>query len=302
MPNVVFLRQKSSWTNTGNLCDILRRIAVAVAPWMSHLQPLVLLDCARQHVGWRVPAAAARHRIWLAYIPASLTWLLQPCDAHLFGVHKSFVEAAYASMQGASPSGDVSDQDWLRMLNRIVRYVLQGRCWAHAFAETGFVGQGAQRREVQAELGPEELPAISAERPSNDQLQTLFPAKCKVPAKQLWRPLDTPVMLDTVPKTGGAGRGRAVSKFPAPLGPEAMSPEMLLDIADAGGVRPWMGRLRPVPKPSGRALEAAGGSRHGSAAPARPRHAGLALALPGARPLPGKAAPKAPSPGSSGGP
>ena len=62
----------------------MRRIADTVRRVGATLVPVLLMDCARQHIHRSVFDAAARQGVRLVLIPAKLTWLLQPCDAHVF--------------------------------------------------------------------------------------------------------------------------------------------------------------------------------------------------------------------------
>ena len=220
--NITFVRQNSSWTNIGNLCGIIRRLAAALRPWRGRLQPILLMDCARQHLHWRVAAQAARSGIWLVYIPASMTWLLQPCDTHVFALLKAFMSAGYSELASASRTGEVTEEDWLRLVGRAVRSILQGRRWGDAFAQNGFGRASEIRSEVRAELGPEEVPAVGNTRPSCEDLQAVFPGRSKAHAqlpRHLWRPFD-----DTAappPKASGiSGRARfGGPPLAAPLAP-----------------------------------------------------------------------------------
>ena len=255
-PNIAFVRQTSSWTNTTNMCDILRRIAVALLPWRGRLQPILLLDCAKQHLHWRVAAQAARSGIWLAYIPASLTWLLQPCDTHVFAVYKAFMTAAYSELAAASPTGEVSEEDWLRLVGRAVRTILQGRRWSNAFVQNGFGRAAEIREEIRAELGPEDVPVVGDGRPSGEDLRVVFPGRCRAHAvlpRHLWRPFER--ALAPPPKASSV-RG---SFWPSPLAvPRAPPP------VDSDAVRGV--QLRPCPAPSQRARAAAAADDPGLAA------------------------------------
>jgi hypothetical protein len=283
-PNVAFIRQKSSWTSVANLCDIIRRLAAAVAPWMADFQPILLLDCARQHVHWRVATAAARHRIWLVFVPALMTWLLQPCDTHVFAAYKAFAQECYGEVLAASPSREVSQEDWLRLLGTIVRVFLPGRVWDKAFVQNGFgtQAQGEVRQEILAELGPGPLPAICADRPSADQFCALFPRGWSVPTKHFWSPFDAPPS-PSAPTGGAAARSRVhvgrsslgpPAPLPAPPGPPP-------DDGEVEGPSVWSGRLRVAPKPSGRAIAA---GAHGVAR-RRPAAAPIPLRAPGVGPI-----------------
>ena len=238
------------------MCDIIRRLAVALRPWRGRLQPILLLDCAKQHLHWRVAAQAARSEIWLAYIPANLTWLLQPCDTHVFAVYKAFMTTQYIELSASSPTGEVSEEDWLRLVGRGVRTILQGRRWSHAFVQNGFGRATEIRDEVRAELGPEAVPAVGDGRPSGEDLRLVFPGRCNAHAvlpRHLWRPFES---VSASPPKAAGGRGRVWGPpLAAPLAPPPGDHD-----AERGV------QLRPCPAPSPRARAAAAAVGPGLAA------------------------------------
>ena len=170
--------------------SIFARIGEALAPFLDRFQPIILLDCAKSHLSWRVVATASRNNLWVAYIPASLTWLLQPCDTHVFAAYKAAIDARYSALRSESAAGEVSDEQWLRVVCETIIAVLRDRDWAHAFAQNGFPTLDAVRREIKAELGPEALPAVTVARPTLDDLRAVYPRRSRVPEAHLWRPVD----------------------------------------------------------------------------------------------------------------
>ena len=87
-PNVSTMRGTSSWMNTTVMCTILRVLGVALFPRGATRQPARLLDCCSSHLHTKIHQVAFRQGIWLCYIPAKLTWLLQPLDVSAFRLYK----------------------------------------------------------------------------------------------------------------------------------------------------------------------------------------------------------------------
>jgi hypothetical protein len=83
-PNIQFIRGKCGWMNATMMVKLLRAIKLALTPVDYEKQIILLLDCARQHLHAKITAAAKACDIWLLYVPAKLTWLVQPCDTHVF--------------------------------------------------------------------------------------------------------------------------------------------------------------------------------------------------------------------------
>ena len=63
---IMVIRQKSSWTKEATMRSIFARIGEALAPFLDRFQPIILLDCAKSHLSWRVVATASRNNLWVA--------------------------------------------------------------------------------------------------------------------------------------------------------------------------------------------------------------------------------------------
>ena len=220
-PNVVLRRAKSSWTNIPTMIWVLQEVGRALAPWAATHQPILLMDCARQHLHHSVARAAARAGIWLAYVPAGLTWLLQPCDTHVFLRYKRHLRLGYARARAEAADGLVSTEAWLRLIADTIRSVLQGHAWRGAFSDNGLDGtQLALSSYVRKELAlVEQLTAPSTE-PDEDLLRAVVPRGAAVALGPLLRPLR-------------AARVLAVQDVPSPASEE-----------DAPQPGVWVGRLR----------------------------------------------------------
>ena len=199
-PNVHLRRAKSSWTNIPTMIWVIQEVARALAPWVATHQPILLLDCARQHLHPSLARAAGRAGIWLAYIPAGLTWLLQPCDTHVFLRYKRHLRLGYARARAEAGDGQVTTERWLLLIADTIRSVLQGCPWRGAFSDNGLDGtQAALSSYVRKELGPLlELPAPSNE-PDEELVRAVLPRGTAVHLAPLLRPVRAaraPVLCD----------------------------------------------------------------------------------------------------------
>ena len=188
--NVLLWREKSSWTNVGVLVRILRRLRLNLAPVAAKYKVILSMDCARQHVPPRVAQVAAQEGFFLMYVPASLTWLLQPLDTHVFRRYKRILAAALQDARTKAVNGDLSTRMWVRCICLAVRAGLQGKAWKQAFADDGI---SKRQAEVSAYIrhilgGPVEH--VSAERPSVEQLSVVFPRGMHIHEPSLFRAFD----------------------------------------------------------------------------------------------------------------
>jgi hypothetical protein len=237
--NVRLVRGKSSWTNVLVMCKLLHAVGVALHPWMDTRQPILLMDMARQHLDVKVARAAHAAGIWIMFVPAGLTWLMQPCDTHVFRAQKHDLRRRYLEARLASADGNVVAAEWLRMVSATIVRVLQGRPWRRAFAEDGYgaLQTGVSKYILDTASPALPLPAPAGE-PSAAELAVIFPKRCKVWREAYLRPV------------------RAVQASSALPGPAAL-PALAAAEAPERATGVWAGRLRrrvPAPAASGQAL------------------------------------------------
>ena len=190
-PNVLLLRQKSAWSSALLTARIVRLIAAAVERLHERLprvQILLYLDAAKIHLTPVVLRACRDARVWLIIIPARTTFCLQPLDVHVFALYKACLIGAYQAARARSGSGDgdLEMSEFLPCVYQAIREVLEGRSWAHAFAQNGL---GSQQRDLSGSLKRRlqlaQTPAVSDTCPSDGELRLCFPRRSAVPLAQL---------------------------------------------------------------------------------------------------------------------
>ena len=265
--NVRFVRGASSWTNVDTMVQLLAELRRVLQPWAATHQPILLLDCARQHIHTRVARAAARAGVWLAFVPAGMTWLLQPCDTHVFLAYKRYLRTAYADLRANHPLGEVDPVAWLRAMAQAVPEVLESQGWDHAFRDNGYTtAQAAVCSFVRRQLGPGDHVPAPASEPSADAIGAVLPRGCTFSYEALLRPARVhalPQLLDApaVPEQAvavplpWAGRLRSSSRAslgqdeaslpPPPLPPPAHAPPRASLLP-----APWQPRPPPAAMPS----------------------------------------------------
>ena len=136
--NVYLIRAKSSWLDAATFVAALKWLARALTPFKHTHDILLLMDCCYVHLHRDVLRAARKADIKVCFVPNKTTWLLQPCDTHLFRRYKAYLRRAYQAVQLRTASQDVPAVDLLSILIEIIRHVLQGIPWAKAFADNGY--------------------------------------------------------------------------------------------------------------------------------------------------------------------
>ena len=143
---VHLFRKKSSWNNKENMRSILELVAEAFGHF-AHLQPILLLDTVRCHIAPSILQKAGALNLWMASVPAGLTYLLQPLDVSGFAGYKRFLREQYRCAR--LETGSVSPEQWMRLLFQVCVEFLNRTSWASAFR---MVGVGAHEAQLSAEL------------------------------------------------------------------------------------------------------------------------------------------------------
>lgn len=207
--NVLLIRQKSAWNNAKLMCETIRRIGKAVAPFRAEFRAVLSFDAAKIHIAGAVFSACRRAGLLPVLVAAKITYAIQPLDMRVFHPYKIVLCKEYQSYQLRSPGGVVSLREWLASVCEAIRVVMEGRNWARAFDSAGFgAGQLGISGSTTALLGYTAPVCVGAGRPSVDQLRACFPKRSKIPAKAIWNACDVPA----VKAVGGLHSG-------VPLGP-----------------------------------------------------------------------------------
>lgn len=154
-----------------------------LAPYAATHQPILLLDCAKIHVGWRVFRAASGAGVWACLVPPKETYLLQPLDTHVISLLKCYLQKAAQTAQMRSPGGAFDKGALVSAVCSAIRTVMQGREWSDAFISDGF---GHRQSGLSERVMNELLTAVldvGAARPPVDVLRHCFPKNVGVPVR-----------------------------------------------------------------------------------------------------------------------
>ena len=96
--------------------SILELVAEASGNF-AHLQPILLLDTVRCHIAPSMLQKAGALNLWMASVPAGLTYLLPPLDVSGFAGYKRFLREQYRC--ACLETRSVSPGQWMRLLFQV---------------------------------------------------------------------------------------------------------------------------------------------------------------------------------------
>jgi len=186
MKNVIVLRRKSAWVTDEVLSQVVAIWGNALRACRLTHQPILLLDVCSTHMGPRFLKACARWDIWLVFVPAKTTWLLQPADTHCFAVFKRYVRQLFEQSLLASSDGVVDIKTIIIHLDRSIRQVFQGRKWSAAFDANGWSWrQQFVREKIIHHCEWTRTSEVGDALPSLDQFLCIFPNSRFIPLADL---------------------------------------------------------------------------------------------------------------------
>jgi len=99
------------------------------------------MDAHRAHLNDVICRRARALNIFLLYIPAKLTWLLQPADTHLFAPFKASVRRKYTNERLTTSDARVDREQWLSIVCEALLDSVRDQTWTRAFQSNGIINQ-----------------------------------------------------------------------------------------------------------------------------------------------------------------
>ena len=224
--NILLWRRKSVWVNKRTMVEVVQALAAALGPELAARRVMFLLDSCSVHMGRGFLRACTARGILVHYVPAKLTWLLQPLDTHAFSKFKVVIGCAYR--HEIMKHGQCELAAMLRIVAGAVRKVLQGVRWSYAFDTNGFgKGQTEVRQAILDVLDRESAVGASSQLPTYAQFTSIFPRRAALPLADLL--------------SFHRQRERVAAEVPVSDGAENLEP---LPPKPNPEHKPWHGRLR----------------------------------------------------------
>jgi len=125
-----------------------------------NLQPILELDTVQCHIAPRILSKASELKLWIAPVPAGLTYQLQPLDVSSFAQYNAFLRSAYQIARLAN--GAVSARQWMLFLFQVCTDFLNTTPWAPAFCSVGIGAGEAKLGTELRSLFPDGCPSLGA--------------------------------------------------------------------------------------------------------------------------------------------
>ena len=187
--NVCLLRLKSRWTDKTLMAAILRGIAAALEDIATIKQPVLLLDTAPSHLDASTARLARRLGILLVLVPARTTWLLQPCDTHVFLRYKAVFRHRWLQLKSQDEGGKVSLKDFWSLLVMHVAEFMTSRDWREAFSSTGYEAEAMHITDfIKRTLKLENEWALPPRHEPTTEDVTLMLPRRRASAPEVWLP------------------------------------------------------------------------------------------------------------------
>ena len=215
--HIVLVRQKSAWNNAALMVKIVEQLWASLTPFAAKVQPILLMDTVRLHWTPAVLNRCAKRGVWAVPVPAKLTWLVQPCDTHMFLKYKfNLRRAAQRKREESMIAGSLNVKQLLDCVYGVVAAVMEDPSgWRQAFLEDGYGARQIQVSDFRKQhLELEAPPRISAERPTVEQVQACFPQRQQCPSMtvlfrclSMQSSLPAPPRVPTLPAPSSMPRG-----------------------------------------------------------------------------------------------
>ena len=188
--------RESSWVTQSLMFDILRRL---FASWMDiqhEIYPIVILDCAPQHISTEIVNFAHGLGMDLVFIPGRLTFLLQPLDVLVFQLLKRDLRETWMQERSRHEAGHVDVSCHLRVVAECTKRVLSSGSWQGAFDMTGITSGRRRLHSTLRRLFECDMEDISSDAPSVDQLRFISSPQ---------QPLPHDALINRAPVASGHG-------------------------------------------------------------------------------------------------
>ena len=181
---------ESGWVNHNIMKKIITVLHNCIQEITAEYQIILVVDAARCHIHRDIVNHACRHDMWMLYVPAKMTWLLQPLDAYVFAGFKAHLKQQYADPHYTPEATSMPTINWLRRLWTSIEHKVHNMDWKHAFAKVGLMNQQRDMSAHVAACTAMNSPGtFGCAMPSPGDLQYLLGDQIVVPHSQLTRPV-----------------------------------------------------------------------------------------------------------------
>ena len=179
MPEPIYvLHKKTKWANAKILVWLMQMIHWSLRHVRGLYDVVIMLDVLAVHFCPELLQCMDTLSFRYMFIPAKLTWLIQPCDTHCFALYKRFLKLIVLRHRARSRFSEVPAVPvWFQFIADTIVHHMNQRSWVAAFRENGF---GDSQMQVSAfikrHLASTTFLPVSSLPPPRDILDFIFPS------------------------------------------------------------------------------------------------------------------------------
>jgi hypothetical protein len=216
--NVYLWREDSAWNCHASMRKAMCTLAKHLEEYAATHQIILVLDVAKCHYHSSIFTLATRKGIRLLYVPAKLTWLLQPADTHAFSRLKQRLRKAWLSLCVGNATGAVGRVEWLQQLFSIAKKLFTEVQWHSAFESCGLLDERKLSQRVLRQLGWATPVTVNVDVLTPEQLAIVFPRRAKVSSDAIfrWAAPKAKAKAKPEPKAKAAAKAAAIAPSDGP--------------------------------------------------------------------------------------
>lgn len=135
----IWLQETSGWVTALVFMRLIRRLHSAIADLQDRFAFFLVTDALRAHISMEIATLIYELGLTLVFVPARLTWLLQPLDTHYFAILKQRLVAHFATARLENDEGALPKLQWLRIVIATIAE-FSGMDFSHGIARCGLAG------------------------------------------------------------------------------------------------------------------------------------------------------------------
>ena len=193
----LWIEDTSSWMTALLFERLVRRLFDSLRAISDRYRFILVVDALRAHVNDAVAALIHSYGWTLIFIPAKLTWLVQPLDTHYFATLKRWLVQRFAEARLEHPSGELGKLAWLEIVMRTVDQ-FRGLDFSHGMARCGLRGPQATSAPVtEGFVTRAAVEAVEVRPPRPEELCEYLNYKCTRLYASLMQPLEEDALVAT---------------------------------------------------------------------------------------------------------
>lgn len=157
----------SGFCTVATVAWYIRLVARAVRRVKPNSAVVLVMDCCPVHLVENVLETARRCKVCVVFVPAKMTWMLQPLDTHVFACLKARIRTATFEAKARGRCGRLPHLARVRVHGGVIREILVDRDWSSCMQRGGLTRDLRDLRPALKDLLVGQSLAATAPSPAN---------------------------------------------------------------------------------------------------------------------------------------